>query len=138
MSGTPLHIKGQPAPDPLTIKRDLITETTIYECIAAPHPGDIEIILETLLKATDVTTCLNTINTLKANKGLALADVLTALGEQLAELEVPPQTRVTWLDGLADIEYRLSGGGGEVVQTGGVVGVVRNGCELMEHQPVKG
>lgn len=78
-----------------------------------------------------MTTCLNTINTLKANKGLALADILTALGEQLAGLGVPPQTRVTWLEGLADVEYRLSGGASEVVQTGGVVGVVRNGCELM-------
>lgn len=38
---------------------------------------------------------------------------------------------ITWLDGLAEVEYRLSGGGGEVVQTGAVVGVVRNGVELM-------
>ncbi len=112
----------------------MITETTVYDCIAAPHPQDIETILETLLKTTDVTTCLNTINTLKANKGLALADILTALGERLADLEVPPQTRITWLQGLADVEHRLSGGGSEVVQTGGVVGVVRNGCELMDHQ----
>ncbi|KAI9792270.1 MAG: hypothetical protein M1816_002495 [Peltula sp. TS41687] len=137
-SGTPLHIKGQPPPDPSTVERDLITETTIYECIAAPHPGDIVTIVETLLKTTDVTTCLNTINTLKANKGLALADILTALGEQLVGLGVPPQTRVTWLEGLADVEYRLSGGASEVVQTGSVVGVVRNGCELMEHLPGKG
>ncbi|KAI9882412.1 MAG: tRNA (adenine(58)-N(1))-methyltransferase non-catalytic subunit trm6 [Watsoniomyces obsoletus] len=119
------------------IKREMITETTVYDCIAAPHPEDIETILETLLKTTDVTTCLNTINTLKANKGLALADILTALGERLVDLEVPPQTRITWLAGLADVEHRLSGGGGEVVQTGGVVGVVRNGCELMDHQTRK-
>lgn len=38
---------------------------------------------------------------------------------------------ITWLDGLAEVEYRLSGGGGEVVQTGAVVGVVRNGAELI-------
>jgi len=131
--GTPLHVKGQPKPDPSTIKRDLITNDTIYDCIAAPHPSDIQIILDTVLSTSDVTSCLNTINTLKSNKGLALADILTALGEELAKLEVPPQTRVTWLEGLAEVEYRLSGGGGEVVQTGGVVGVVRNGVELMEH-----
>lgn len=62
-----------------------------------------------------------------------MADILTALGDELAKLEVPPQTRVTWLEGLAEIEYRLSGGGGEVVQTGGLVGVIRNGVELMDH-----
>lgn len=130
----PLHIKGQPPPDPSTIDREIITETTIYECIAAPHPDDIDTILDTLLKTTDMTACLITINTIKANRGLALADILTALGERLVELEVPPQTRVTWLEGLANIEYRLSGGGSEVVQTGAVIGVVRGGCELMDHR----
>lgn len=49
------------------------------------------------------------------------------------KLEVPPQTRVAWMQGLADVENRLSGGGSEVVQTGGLVGVVRGGCDLMEH-----
>lgn len=89
--------------------------------------------LSTLLENPDITSCLNTVNLLKANKGLALADILTALGEELGKLEVPPQTRVAWLDGLAEVEYRLSGGGGEVVQTGGLVGVIRNGVDLMEH-----
>lgn len=131
--GTPLHMKGQPIPSPSSIKRELITNITIYDCIAAPHPDDIQLILSTLLQNPDVTSCLHTINGLKATKGLALADILTALGEELAKLEVPPQTRVTWLEGLAEVEYRLSGGGGEVVQTGGLVGVIRNGVELMDH-----
>ena len=85
------------------------------------------------MNTKDVTSCLNTVNMLKANKGLALADILTALGENLSDLSVPPQTRVAWLQGLAEIEYRLSGGGSEVTQTGGLVGVVRQGVELMEH-----
>ena len=89
--------------------------------------------LSTLLENPDVTSCLNAINSLKVHKGLALADILTALGEELAKLEVPPQTRVTWLEGLAEVEYRLSGGGGEVVQTGGLVGAIRTGVELMDH-----
>ncbi|KAF2841663.1 P-loop containing nucleoside triphosphate hydrolase protein [Patellaria atrata CBS 101060] len=130
-SSTPLQPPGQAPPDPKTIKRDLITQSTIYECIAAPHPDDITLIKRTLLDNTDVTSCLNTINTLKAAKGLALADILTALGEELNKLDVPSQTRVTWMEGLAEIEYRLSGGGSEAVQTGGMVGVVRNGAELV-------
>ncbi|KAI4136515.1 MAG: hypothetical protein L6R39_007752 [Caloplaca ligustica] len=132
-SSTPLHIKGQPPPAPSSIKREMITDTTIYDCIAAPHPDDISLIQDTLLQNSDITSCLNVINTLKANKGLALADILTAVSEGLAKLEVPSQTRVTWLEGLAEVEYRLSGGGGETVQTGGLVGVVRNGVDLMEH-----
>ncbi|KAL8803380.1 MAG: hypothetical protein Q9200_006231, partial [Gallowayella weberi] len=119
-SSTPLHIKGQPPPPSSTIDREIITNTTIYNCIAAPHPSDISLITDTLLQNPDITSCLNTINTLKANKGLALADILTAVSEALAKLEVPPQTRVAWLEGLAEVEARLSGGGGEVVQTGGL------------------
>ena len=111
----------------------MITNETIYDCIAAPHPSDIQTILTTLLSTSDVISCLTTVNTFKANKGLALADIITSLGEELLKLEVPPQTRITWLEGLAEVEYRLSGGGGEVVQTGGMVGVLRNGVELMEH-----
>lgn len=130
-SGTPLHLKGQP---PLKApNREMITNTTIYDCIAAPHPFDIQLILATLMETSDVISCLNTVNVLKANKGLALADILTALGEELVNLEVPPQTKVAWLTGLAEVEFRLSGGGSEVVQTGGLVGVVRGGVDLMEH-----
>ncbi|KAL8723939.1 MAG: hypothetical protein Q9181_007067 [Wetmoreana brouardii] len=132
-SSTPLHIKGQPPLDPSKINRETITNTTIYDCIAAPHPYDISLIQNTLLQNSDITSCLNTVNTLKANKGLALADILTTVSEGLAKLEVPSQTRVAWLEGLAEVEYRLSGGGGETVQTGGLVGVVRQGVELMEH-----
>ncbi|CZR53624.1 related to replication factor C chain Rfc3 [Phialocephala subalpina] len=131
-SSTPLHLKGTPKIAEKDIKRDLITETTIYECIASPHPEDITKIKETLLTTSDVTSCLQMINSLKATQGLALADIITALSEELTKLDVPAPVMITWLDGLAEVEYRLSGGGGEIIQTGAVVGVVRNGAELME------
>lgn len=132
--GTPIHIKGTPKIAEKDIKRDLITETTIYECIASPHPDDIKKIMTTLLKTTDVTSCLQLINTLKASQGLALADIITSLSEELTKLDAPASVMITWLDGLAEVEYRLSGGGGEVVQTGAVVGVIRNGVELMDSE----
>ena len=132
-SSTPLRPPGAP---PLTAKqqtemaRDTITIDTVYECVAAPHPADIQLIRDTLLSTPDVSSCLSVINTLKKNKGLALADILSALADELTRLEVPTQTRVVWMEGLSEIEWRLAGGGSETVQTGGLVGVVRNGCEL--------
>lgn len=131
MPGTPLHIKGTPKIAEKDVVRDLITETTIYECIASPHPQDITKILNTLLKTKDVTSCLTMINAIKSTQGLALADIITALGEELTKLDVPAPVTITWLQGLAEVEYRLSGGGNEVIQTGAVVGVVREGVELM-------
>ncbi|KAF2114922.1 P-loop containing nucleoside triphosphate hydrolase protein [Lophiotrema nucula] len=129
-SSTPLQPPGKPAPDPKTIVRDEITQTTIYDCIAAPHPADIEMILNMLLTTSDITYTLRTINSIKAMKGLALADILTALSEELVNRDVPAQAMVTWMSGLADIEYRLSGGGSETIQTGAAIGVVRTGVEL--------
>ncbi|KAJ9302750.1 hypothetical protein DTO271G3_124 [Paecilomyces variotii] len=134
-SSKPLPLRNEPKDRPLP-EPETITNETIYDCIAAPHPSDIREIVSTLLATSDVTSCLTTLNTLKANKGLALADILTALGEQLQKLEVPAQTRVTWLEGLAEVEWRLSGGGSEALQTGGLVGVVRNGCELIGEKGV--
>lgn len=127
--GIPLPLRDAPnAPLP---EAETITNATIYDCIAAPHPADIQEIMTTILSTSDVTSCLNTVQTLKSTKGLALADILSALAQQLQQLEVPAQTRITWLEGLAEIEWRLAGGGSEPIQTGGLIGVVRNGCELM-------
>lgn len=120
---------GAVAKDP---ERETITATTIYDCIASPHPEDIQLIQETLLSTPDVASCLRTLRQVKQARGLALADVLTSLSERLVDLEVPPQTRVRWSEGLAEIEYRLSGGGSEALQMGGLVGVIREGVELMD------
>jgi replication factor C subunit 3/5 len=129
--GTPLHVKGTPKIPDKDIVRETITLETIYNCIAAPPPDSIKQIINTLLTTSDVTSCLSTINALKANLGLALADIITSLSEEIVKLEVKPEVMITWLDGLANIEHRVSAGGSEGVQTGAVVGVIRNGVELM-------
>lgn len=113
-------------------EREIITSSTIHECIASPHPEDIQLIRDTLLTTSDVASCITTLQTIRQQKGLALADMVACLAEELAELEVPAQTRVRWLEGLADVEYRIAGGGSEVLQMGGLVGVVRSGVELMD------
>ncbi|GAW15148.1 hypothetical protein ANO14919_045570 [Xylariales sp. No.14919] len=130
-SSTPMQPKNGPKIAEKDIVRDTITTETIYNCIAAPPPDAITKILSTLLMTSDVKTCLSTINTLKVANGLALADIITAVSEQIVTMEVKPEVMVRWLDGLAEIEYRVSGGANETIQTGAVVGVVREGCELM-------
>ena len=129
-SSTPLRPKGVAERD-FVVEREMITTETIYNCIAAPPPDAIKEILNTLLTTTDVTSCLNTINALKASRGLALADMITALSEEIVKVEVSPKVMITWLTGLADIEHRVASGSGETVQTGALVGVIRSGCELM-------
>ncbi|EAA34161.1 P-loop containing nucleoside triphosphate hydrolase protein [Neurospora crassa] len=130
-SSTPLQPKNAPKIAEKDIVRETITIRTIYDCVAAPPPDAIKKILSTLLSTSDVTTCLSTINTLKVAQGLALADIITALSEEIVKLEVKPQVMITWLDELAKIEHRVASGAGEVIQTGAVVGAIRNGVELM-------
>ncbi|GAB0135227.1 Subunit of heteropentameric Replication factor C (RF-C) [Epichloe bromicola] len=140
-SSTPLRAKGtkgtkgaKGAPSEAEegdVRRDMITTETIYGCIAAPPPDAVREIVKTLLDTSDVTSCLNTMNALKVTRGLALADMITSLSEELAKLEVGPEVMISWLSGLAEIEHRVAGGGSETVQTGAVVGVVRGGVELM-------
>lgn len=130
LAGTPLLAKNAPKIPESEIKRDMITTETIYNCIAAPPPDAIKEIVTTLLNTSDVMSCLSTMNALKATRGVALADIITALSEELVKLEVSPEVMISWLDGLADVEHRVAGGGSETVQTGAVVGVVRRGVEL--------
>lgn len=130
-AGTPLQPKDAPKIPEKDIVRDMITTETIYNCIAAPPPDAIKKILDTLLSTSDVTSCLATINTLKVAQGLALADIITALSDEVAKLQVKPEVMISWLAGLADIEHRVAGGGSEAVQTGAMVGVIRSGVELM-------
>lgn len=78
-----------------------------------------------------MTSCLQIINSLKVSQGLALADIITAVSEQVATLSVKPEVMIHWLDGLAEIEHRVASGAGEAVQTGALVGVIRGGVELM-------
>ncbi|KAF4507219.1 hypothetical protein G6O67_005882 [Ophiocordyceps sinensis] len=130
-SSTPLRPRGAPKTPESEIRRETITMETIYNCIAAPPPEAINEIMATLLKTSDVTSCLSTINALKVTRGLALADIITSLADQLAKLDVKPEVMISWLAGLADIEHRVASGGSETVQTGAVVGVVRTGVELI-------
>ncbi|KAK4237258.1 P-loop containing nucleoside triphosphate hydrolase protein [Achaetomium macrosporum] len=130
-SSTPLQERNAPKVPEKDIVRETITTHTIYNCVAAPPPDAIKKILNTLLSTSDVTSCLSTINTLKVAQGLALADIITALSEELVKLEVKPQVMITWLDTLAEVEHRVASGTNEAIQTSALVGAIRNGVELM-------
>ena len=117
--------------DGLEKQRETITTETIYTCIAAPPPEAVRQIADTLLSTSDVVTCLNTLAAIKQQRGLALADVVTALAEELGRMDVKAEVMISWMQGLADIEHRIASGAGEMVQMGAVVGVVRGGIELV-------
>lgn len=106
-----------------------VTEDTIYECIGAPHPQDIETALESMLK-DDWSTAFFTVNKIRTLKGLALIDLIEGIVETLEGYELKPETRIELLCKLSDIEYAMSKGGNDKVQSSAVIGVVKSSFEL--------
>lgn len=108
---------------------DLVDIDMIYECVGAPHPADIETILDLVLK-DDWTTAYLTFTKFKKTKGLALVDLVQGFVDILSNYDLKPATRVLILKGLADIEYGVSKGGNDKIQTSAVIGVIKSAMEM--------
>ncbi|KAF5092129.1 hypothetical protein D0Z03_003033 [Geotrichum reessii] len=106
-----------------------ITEEMIYDCVGSPQPGDIQAILDYILKS-EWTTALRSITSLKAAKGLALVDILQGISDLFDGYELAPQAKIFLLEGLAEIEFRLAAGGNEKIHTSAVIGVVKSALDI--------
>ena len=62
------------------------------------------------------------IKDIQIEKALALVDIIRAMFEQLALIEVPDSMRLVITKHLADIEYRLASGGTDSLQLCALVG----------------
>lgn len=99
----------------------------IYECVGTPNPNDVERILHALLNDS-WDSASQTITEIKESKGFALADILTCVGNEFEDIDkLTPVQRAKILSGLADIEFHLSGGGSEKLQTSAMIGAVKTG-----------
>lgn len=106
-----------------------ITDDVIYECCGAPRPADIETILDSILK-DDWTTAYYTLTKLCSTKGLALIDLIEGIVEILEQYELKnEQTRMDFLIKLADIEYAISKGGNDKIQSSAVIGAIKTSFE---------
>lgn len=101
----------------------------IYNCVGAPHPQDIEACLDSILK-DDWTTAYLTLTKYKTVNGLALVDLITGFIEILNKYELKPENRVYYLKGLSDIEYGISKGGNDRIQSSAIIGVIKQAMEL--------
>ncbi|RHZ73298.1 hypothetical protein CDV55_101870 [Aspergillus turcosus] len=111
----------------------MITTETIHEYTHTPLPSDISLIIDEA-RANSCSRCILSINKIKSENGLNLADILTALATRLQHAQVPAPVKITWLDALAEIEANLACGGSEEIQTAAVVGAIQRGSlpDIME------
>lgn len=106
-----------------------IDSTAVYNCTGSPHPDDIRAMVHSMMN-DEFTTAYNTVSALKAQKGMALADMVSGIYEFLDEVKVGREARVYLLDQLGGIEHRLSTGGAEKVQLTALLGAVKMSLEL--------
>lgn len=106
-----------------------ISEELVYDCVGSPRPADIRTVLQAVLDGS-WESALHTFSYIKQSKGLALADMLTAFAVEFQKLDLQNKTRIALLDGLSEIEWRLSSGGNESIQTSATIGVIKQSMEL--------
>lgn len=107
---------------------DEIDEEMIYNCVGAPSPNDIELVLDSILK-DDWTTAYLTLDKFKKVKGLALIDLLEGFVEILNKYQLKKSTKIKLLKGLSEIEYGISKGGNDKINSSAIIGVIKDGFE---------
>ncbi|KAI5480872.1 replication factor C subunit 3 [Pseudohyphozyma bogoriensis] len=103
---------------------ELTDEAAIFNCTGNPQPADIDEIMRSMMNDS-FETSYHHISTLKAEKGLALQDIITGVYDYVATLVCSAQTRVYLLDQLAQVEHRLSTGGSEKLQLTALLGATK-------------
>lgn len=93
-----------------------ISDDLIYAVTASPHPVDLDRIFQTLLTQADLTAAVSLVRQLQVARGLATVDLVRAMFERLAGVQVTEEMRISLTRLLADIEYRLAKGATEQVQ----------------------
>jgi replication factor C subunit 3/5 len=107
---------------------DEVDEEMIYNCVGAPQPKDIETVLDSMLK-DDWTTAYLTLDKFKKVKGLALIDLLEGFVEILNKYELSKSTKIKLLKGLSEIEYGISKGGNDKINSSAIIGVIKDSFE---------
>ncbi|KAL9932099.1 hypothetical protein V8E36_009160 [Tilletia maclaganii] len=101
-----------------------IDDEAVYNCTGTPRPADVRSMVHSMMK-DEFTTAYNNVSAMKVAKGMALADLITGVFDELDTVDFSPEGRIFLLDHLAQTEHRLSTGGSEKIQLTALVGAVQ-------------
>lgn len=99
---------------------DVVDEDNVYTCTGHPLRSDIKSLVDWMLNE-DFTTAYDNITRMKNMKGLALQDMLTEVHSYVHRIDFPPRIRITLLEKMADVEYRLASGTSEKIQLSSLI-----------------
>lgn len=107
---------------------DEIELDMIYECVGAPRPKSVELVLDAIMRR-DWSDAYSTMVKVRKVEGLALIDLIAGFVEILDNYELTPKARVNILSTLGDIEYSISKGGSDRIQSTAVIGCIKSALE---------
>ncbi|KAK0526124.1 Subunit of heteropentameric Replication factor C (RF-C) [Tilletia horrida] len=113
-----------------------IDEEAVYNCTGNPRPADVRSMVHSMMK-DEFTTAYNNVSAMKLAKGMALADLITGVFDELDAVDFSPEGRIFLLDHLAHTEHRLSTGGSEKIQLTALVGAVQIAVALSQKKGKK-
>ncbi|EFC50889.1 predicted protein [Naegleria gruberi] len=93
-----------------------ITEDNVHMCTGNPLKEDIRLIINSLFNDSLADAYKKVMN-IKTERGLALQDILRDIHPYVMKLNIPIAVRIYLLEKMSDIEYRLSLGTSESLQT---------------------
>jgi len=126
----------QAAAATLPIPGSSVSEDLIYAVTAAPHPSELDRILDCLMNCTNFQTALSTIRAVQEEHALALQDIVGAVFDRINGLQLPALMRMSLTRHLADLEYRLAMGTNEVIQLQSLVGLfMTSRCLIGKEMP---
>lgn len=99
----------------------VIDVDAVYANTGSPCPGDIGAIWSWLMN-DDYNTCCEKLLKLKAEKGLALDDIIAELVPFVSTGNLNSKSKMFLYQNMADIEYRLAVGGSEKLNVAALVG----------------
>ena len=103
------------------LAHEAVDSAAVYACTGQPEPQEIEAIVSSMLNDTFV-EALSVLTRVRADRGLALSDILTETHLLLLRIDIPDRIKAPLIEQLSDLEYALSGGASEKLQLSGLVG----------------
>lgn len=104
--------------------KESIDEDMVYECVGLPTVSDIEACLNSILNDS-IQTSYYTLMNLQKDKGLALIDIINGFVNIIVEYDIEVAKKQTLLIKLSDLEYGISKGGNNNIQTSAMIGLIK-------------
>ncbi|GAB0496386.1 hypothetical protein MMPV_007698 [Pyropia vietnamensis] len=120
-----------PPPGPIPITRE-----AVYANAGAPLPSDVQVVADWLLNEP-FPVCVARLTALQTDKGFAMDDICRQLVEMVLLMPLPAAAKCYLLEHLAEVEYRMAGGGSVALNTLSLVGAFKFGMLLTRNAEVK-